>query len=83
MENEAVYACDTCQDTGEVDETLGAAWEAHANPHAPCPDCTARVPVSRYVPPKPLPPCTCKMFGRLRLVNFNCSAHSASDSEPK
>jgi hypothetical protein len=29
--------CTTCQDTGEVDETLGGIGTS--NPHAPCPDC--------------------------------------------
>lgn len=29
--------CSTCNDTGEIDETLGGI--ARSNPHAPCPDC--------------------------------------------
>lgn len=29
--------CETCGDTGEIDETLGGI--PTSNPHAPCPDC--------------------------------------------
>lgn len=43
------WKCDTCRDTGEIDETLGG--HARSNPHAPCPDCVA--PVPKYVPPPP------------------------------
>lgn len=32
-----IYSCDTCRDTGEVDETLGGFGTS--DPHAPCPDC--------------------------------------------
>lgn len=33
----AEFKCDTCRDTGEVDEMLGG--ECTSDPHAPCPDC--------------------------------------------
>lgn len=32
-----IHHCDTCQDTREVDETLGGS--PGSNAHAPCPDC--------------------------------------------
>jgi hypothetical protein len=32
--------CQTCNGTGEIDETLGG--EPFSNPHATCPDCNGR-----------------------------------------
>lgn len=64
------YNCDTCRDTGEIDETLGG--HARSNPHAPCPDCVAPVPM--YVPPPPRP-CLCKWLG---FMNIKCRAHSVA-----
>lgn len=34
------YSCDTCHDTGEIDETLGG--EPFSNPHTVCPDCDGK-----------------------------------------
>jgi hypothetical protein len=79
MDLETIVICQTCQDTGEVDETLGGISTSDRM-HAPCPDCVAPVPIYIYVPPKAQPPCICKPFGRLRLVNLKCNAHSAGDS---
>lgn len=78
MDLDTVYVCETCHDTGEIDQTLGGVGTS--NPHCPCPDCVAPVPVYVYVPSKPLPPpCICRSFGRLRLVNLKCDAHSATE----
>ena len=80
MSNDALHiSCETCHDTGEIDETLGGI--STSDPHAPCPDCRARVPIQRYVMPKPKPLCSCKHYGRLRLVNLNCSVHSAGGTD--
>lgn len=70
------WKCETCRDTGEIDETLGGVGTA--NPHAPCPDCVA--PVPRYIP---VPPCLCKVVTRgsrsMRVVNFDCRAHNSGE----
>lgn len=65
--------CSTCGGLGEVDETLGAAWEAHADAHAPCPDCVAPRPIQRYKLPKPRV-CLCHWLG---FLGFKCRAHGA------
>lgn len=63
--------CTTCRGVGYVDETLGGS--PCSNPEAPCPDCVAPVPVVKYVF---RPTCICKWFGRMRLVNLECSSHN-------
>lgn len=62
------WACDTCRDTQEIDETLGGI--STSNQHAPCPDCVA--PQARYVPQKPRP-CLCQWLG---CIGIKCRAHS-------
>lgn len=78
------FKCETCRDTGEIDQTLGGIGTS--DPHCPCPDCVAPVPVYVYVPPKPLPPpCICKVVTKgqrsLRVVNLQCRAHQPA-SQP-
>jgi hypothetical protein len=64
--------CETCQDTGEIDETLGGI--STSNPHAPCPDCRHRWPVNCFYPLKPRP-CLCKL---LAFMRFKCAEHRGS-----
>lgn len=63
------WDCETCRDTGEIDETLGGI--PTSNPHAPCPDCVAPVMVQRYVIPKPRR-CLCHWLGG---IGIKCRAH--------
>lgn len=62
--------CETCGGSGEIDETLGGI--APSNPHASCPDCVARVPLQKYVMPKPRA-CICQWLG---FMGFKCRAHA-------
>ncbi len=68
------WKCETCRDTGEVDETLGG--EPTSNPHAPCPDCVAPVINQRYVIPKVVAPkpaaCLCRL---LACIGVKCREH--------
>lgn len=72
--------CETCRGLGYIDETLGGC--AGSNTECPCPDCVDPVPVVRHVFQ---PACICKWFARagrcVRLVNFECTAHSAREGK--
>lgn len=64
-------SCDTCGDTGVIDETLGG-WGAGLRTDAPCPDCVAPVKIQKYTLPKPRV-CLCDWLG---IIGIKCGAHS-------